>query len=253
MKRELVGVPRERVTVRESSTDTAGSSALEGVLTGSRSGGAASEKSKDEPPESSDDETAADAQGATANVQVEQPSWVRNVKNAIPVEILAVWAAIESAPQVSEGALGSTVFTLDQFTLDVYGLLFGVMCVVTALYMWTDVESPTPAMAKRRGVPLQYLRHSQVFQIGLAVVGFVVWVYYLGGPFSKAYSGLYNPTYAIILLPLYVGLGPKLVPDLLRKFHSVEIPDERQRAPDEFAGGDQEAADASESVEPSES
>ena len=118
-----------------------------------------------------------------------------------------VRAAIESAPSVSDGALDAQVFGSQWLTLDVFGLIFGVMCVVTALYMWTDVESPTQAMADRRDVPLQYLRHSQYAQILLAVGGFAVWVYYLGGPFAEAYAHLYDQTYATILLRLYVG-GP---------------------------------------------
>ena len=230
MKRELVGVPRERVAVH--APGVAGSvtpRSVEELTRAPDETGDAGTESADEG-ESADDGATTRTGGASPDLRVEQPSWLQNVRNAIPVEILVVWAAVESAPGVSDGALGTAVF----------GGLFGVMCVVTALYMWTDVESPTQAMADRRDVPLQYLRHSQYAQILLAVGGFAVWVYYLGGAFAEAYPDLYDQTYATILLPLYVGLGPKLVPDLLRKVHGVEIPDERQRAPDEFVRADSE-------------
>lgn len=237
MKRELVGVPRERVTthapgvvgsvtprsVEELAVDPDGTESAEADSAVERVDG-----TEDAAP--ADDGASTETEGATANLQVERPSWLQNVKNAIPVEILVVWAAIESAPGVSEGALDPAVF----------GAILGAMCAVTALFMWTDVESPTETMADRRGVPLQYLRHSQYAQILLAVGGFSVWAYYLGGPFTAEYSGLYDPTYATILLPLYVGLGPKLIPDLLRKIHGVEISDERQRAPDEFLRAESE-------------
>jgi hypothetical protein len=232
MKRELVGVPRERLTMHASSVvGSVTPHSVEELTVGP--GGQGSDETRSESREGESvagEDTPAETGGAAANLHVEQPSWLQNVKNAIPVEILVVWAAIESAPGVSEGALGTAVF----------GAIFGVMCVVTALYMWTDVESPTETMADRRGVPLQYLRHSQYAQILLAVGGFAVWAYYLGGPFAAEYSDLYHPTYATILLPLYVGLGPKLVPDLLRKLYGVEIPDERQRAPDEFVRAESE-------------
>jgi uncharacterized membrane protein YidH (DUF202 family) len=236
MKRELVGVPRERITLHASGL--AGSVTPRSVeeLTGGpgkeESGETESDDSEGESAVS--DGTSAGPAGATPDLRVEQPSWLQNVRNAIPVEILVVWAAIESAPGLSDGALGTKVFESQWLTLDAFGVIFGVMCVVTALYMWTDVESPAQAMADRRDVPLQYLRHSQYAQIVLAVGGFAVWAYYLGGPFADPYADAYVPAYATILLPLYVGLGPKLVPDLLRKLHGVEIPDERQRAPDEF-------------------
>jgi hypothetical protein len=236
MKREIVGVPRERITMHApgvvgsvtprsveelvvasgGGASGEGGSATEGIGGGKSASGEGAQGGTD---------------GATANVQVEQPSWLQNVKNAIPVEILVVWAAIESAPGVSDGTLGTPVFVA----------IFGVMCVVTALYMWTNVKSPSQAMAERRDLPTQYLRHSQYAQILLAVGGFAAWTYYLGGPFTASYTGLYHPTYATILLPLYVGLGPKLVPDLLRKLHGVEIPDERQRAPDEFLRAESES------------
>lgn len=221
MKREIVGVPRERVQVVEPASGAAEQGGdVDGDADGSVDGEADAGAGSEDAASSGSTRT----RGTTATVRVDRPSWVENVKNAIPAEMLAVWAAIAAAPGVEGGGLSSTV----------YWGLFTVACVVTTLYIWTDVESPTSTMAERRNVPLRYLKHSLYAQMVLAVGGFAVWAYYLGGPFASEYSGLYDPTYAIILLPVYVGLGPKLVPDLLRKVHGVEIPDERQRAPDEF-------------------
>ncbi|MFC7082248.1 hypothetical protein [Halorussus caseinilyticus] len=68
---------------------------------------------------------------------------------------------------------------------------------------------------------LSYLRSVQSAQIALAVGAFVVWVYYLRGPFALDATDWYNQRYAAVFLPLYVAVGPQLVPSVLRKWYRV--------------------------------
>lgn len=161
--------------------------------------------------------------GAKTQPKINVPSWVDKVKDAIPIEVVTAWAAIE-------GAIGKDLpveaLPLGPLTVNPYLALVAAMAVITAAHMWVDVESPDPESP----LPRPYLKQTQYAQIALAVLGFLVWAYYLGELYGRV--GWYDTTTATILLPLYVVAGPQLVPGVLRKLHGVEVPEDgrRQRA-----------------------
>lgn len=165
-------------------------------------------------------ETASGQAGAATTKQpkVDVPSWVDKVKDAIPIEVVTAWAAIEAI--LGKGSFATASVSLGPLAVNPYLALVAVMAVITAAHMWIDVESPDPEST----LPMAYLRQTQYAQITLAVVGFLVWAYYLGELYSRGFAW-YDSTTATILLPLYVVAGPQLVPGLLRKLHDVPIPE----------------------------
>ncbi len=154
--------------------------------------------------------------------KVDVPSWADKVKDAIPIEVVTAWAAIEAI--LGKGSLAEAAVSLGPLTVNQYLALVAVMAVITAAHMWVDVETPD----RESTLPFPYLRQTQYVQIALAVLGFLVWAYYLGELYGRGFAW-YDATAATILLPLYVVAGPQLVPGMLRKVHGVEIPEEGTR------------------------
>lgn len=172
-----------------------------------------------------DGEAVPERGGTTTEVEVQ--SWVDKVKDAIPVEVVVAWAAIEAF--IGQGdAVGSTA----------YLSLVGVMAVGTLAYLWVNVETPTEGMADDLGVPFAYLRDARRAQIALGVGAFLVWTYYLGGVYGRPFAGFHDATAAQVVMVLYVFFGPQLVPNVVRKLHGVEIPDGDRRPPAQFPGGE---------------
>lgn len=223
MGRDLLGVPKERtadvpeertgdrlVTVDQLKTILKTDVASEGV------------SERDERIERIAEEK--DESKAALPVETEEPSWIDNVQNAIPIEIVTAWAAINAVLAPEGVSISNTMFWI----------LAGVFGVATMLHMWADVATPTKKRAQKLDVPLAYLKRTQQAQIVLAFGGFAVWAYYLIGVNRLEFVEWYDPTYSAILLPLYVVLGPQLVPDVLRKVYGVgeedegESDDERQ-------------------------
>jgi hypothetical protein len=105
------------------------------------------------------------------------------LQNTIPGGIITFWAGIQGTITLSANSVPDVVFWL----------LFGFSIVATPVYVYVTIE--TEAVDTSFGVL------NVVSQSLLATGAFVVWVYYLGGPFCTA--GLYSELYATILVFVY--------------------------------------------------
>jgi len=167
-------------------------------------------------------ETVADAAiSAKPPESTSERDWVDMIKDTIPIEVLGAWTFIAALVTATPG-----------FDNDWYWAIFAVIVVATALHAFQNIllsdktdETGVPEyVASLPKVALNgdsdssadskiatariFARWSAVVHILLAVVAFVVWVYYLGGPFLG--SDLHDPIIAAIALPLTVVAGPQL-------------------------------------------
>lgn len=201
MGRKLIGVPRAQtrtVTNPRSAAGSEGAKSVDMEVPGTRS----------TDPES--------AEGDATTVAMEQsPSWVDNVKDAIPVEVVTAWVAIDA---IILGGSSSP----DGFYWAVFGLVF----FGTGLHMWIDIELPDPTEAAGMNLTPGRLRIAVLGQIALAMGAFLAWGLYLAPavdvPIGGATVTLDQPR-ATAVLVLYTLLGPQLVPGLLSKAVGVDL------------------------------
>lgn len=181
--------------------------------------------------------------------------WLDAITALVPVEVVAGWTAIQAIVGTESPTLAAGL----------YWAVFAVVLVATYLHVRRDVAGtalpfgrPTAGASGGRGrepaadgggrsadgggrpvapsrrVELRvYNRWSDRVQAGLAVGAFVVWVYYLEGPFGV--SGLHDPTLAAVLLPLYTLAGVQLVSTYTAMLGGLEL---RLRRTLESRGGD---------------
>lgn len=152
---------------------------------------------------------------ATTVAMEQSPSWVDNVKDAIPVEVVTAWVAIDA---IILGGSSSP----DGFYWAVFGLVF----VGTGLHMWIDIELPDPEEAAGMNLTPGKLRIAVMGQIAMAMGAFLAWGLYLAPvvdvPIGGATVALDKPRTTAILV-LYTLLGPQLVPGLLSKVVGVDL------------------------------
>lgn len=136
--------------------------------------------------------SAANARSATGgNVQ----RWLDSLINTIPGEVLVLWAALEGAAE------------LYSLPLWAYALLLLFVLFATPAYVHRSIERPvdTPSNSD-----VQWWQEANVRWQSLSATGaFLVWVYYLGGPFQAV--GLQNvalATVAVIVYPVLVVVSP---------------------------------------------
>jgi hypothetical protein len=156
--------------------------------------------------------------------------WLETITSLIPIEVIAGWTAIQAIVGVDEPTLDPTL----------YWAVFAVVLVATYLHVRQDFRETagdegqavdemddeggededsaggSTASQPPRGGPgrsgpdlATVARWSERVQVLLAVGAFVVWVYYLEGPFAA--DDLHDATLAAVLLPLYTLAGVQLV------------------------------------------
>ncbi|KAB1192329.1 hypothetical protein GJR96_02275 [Haloferax sp. MBLA0076] len=110
------------------------------------------------------------------------------LKNTIPKEVLVLWAALEGAVR------------LYGLPFEVYVALVAFITLVMPVYVYRAIEKPdTPTLETTPG---QWWDTANIqWQSLLSAGAFLVWVYYLGGPFAMA--GLQDPGIAAILVIIY--------------------------------------------------
>jgi hypothetical protein len=132
--------------------------------------------------------------GLTAEAATQTPAtgqaddYYAKLLKYIPAEIVAAFVAIQ-------GIITSN----SQPAQWVYWVVFIVLLVMTPLYLWRVTNEPNKPVAAP--------------QIVISTIGFAVWVFALGGPFSQ--YGWYKTLYGAVLLilytvaiPIFVGRSP---------------------------------------------
>jgi hypothetical protein len=136
---------------------------------------------------------------------------VDRLQNTIPGEIITFWAGIQ-------GAIGLSAVAVPE---GLYWGLFGLAILATPRYVYGTVE--------KGDVDSDFALLNVVSQSLLATGAFVVWVYYLGGPFRAA--GLHDELYAtvlvfaypvlVVVVPFYLTLAIWTATKLLRRIGSA--------------------------------
>jgi len=110
--------------------------------------------------------------------------------NTIPGEILVLWAALEGAAELYELPLWA------------YGLFLVVVAIATPVYVYRSIERPDDESTDTPDSTLKWWREANVRWQSVSATGaFLVWVYYLGGPFQAA--GLQDAAVATVLVIVY--------------------------------------------------
>ncbi|KTG30655.1 hypothetical protein [Haloferax profundi] len=110
------------------------------------------------------------------------------LKNTIPKDVLVLWAALEGAVR------------LYGLPFEVYVALVAFITLVMPIYVYRAIEKPdSPTL---ESTPGQWWDTANIqWQSLLSAGAFLVWVYYLGGPFAMA--GLQDPGIAAVLVIIY--------------------------------------------------
>ncbi|WP_152043042.1 hypothetical protein [Salinigranum salinum] len=117
------------------------------------------------------------------------------LRTNIPANLLALWAALEGAAEL--------------YALPAWAqwALFVLAVVATPIYVYQAVDRPEDPSD---GSDVRWWREANVgWQSILSTGAFVVWVYFLGGPFQAA--GLQNADLAILLVlayPIVIVISP---------------------------------------------
>lgn len=107
--------------------------------------------------------------------------------NTIPGEILVLWAALEGAAEM---------YALPVWA---YTLFFVLTAIATPVYVYRSIDNPNEESAESN---VRWWQESNVRWQSLSATGaFLVWVYYLGGPFQAA--GLQDTSLATVLILIY--------------------------------------------------
>lgn len=107
--------------------------------------------------------------------------------NTIPGEVLVLWAALEGAR--------------DLYDLPVWasGIFLALVVIATPVYVYRSIDHPDEMPSERIE---QWWQEANVQWQSVSATGaFLVWVYYLGGPFKAA--GLQYPAVATVLVIIY--------------------------------------------------
>lgn len=113
-----------------------------------------------------------------------EDDYVDQLLKYIPGEIVAAFVAIN-------GALKSAA----SMPMAVNWIVFGVLVVITPLYIWQITTQKGKKAAKS--------------QIAVSTFSFALWVFAIGGPFTNL--AWYLPVYGTIVLPIYTLLIPLFV------------------------------------------
>jgi hypothetical protein len=154
----------------------------------------------DEPPETdmpmadADEEVARDAEAGASEPPDSQDVVGTKLQesldvliNTIPGEILVLWAAFEGAAEL---------YSLPVWA---YSVLLVLTAVATPVYVYRSIERPDDAT---KGFDEQVWEETNVRWQSISATGaFLVWVYYLGGPFQLA--GLQDAALATVLVLVY--------------------------------------------------
>lgn len=116
--------------------------------------------------------------------------------NTIPAEVLLLWSALEGAT--------------DLYNLPVWasGVFLVLVVLATPVYVYRSID--TPGSVASGGVERWWQTANVRWQSLSATGAFLVWVYYLGGPFQAA--GLHDPalaTVGVIVYPILMAISPK--------------------------------------------
>lgn len=115
--------------------------------------------------------------------------------NTIPGEVLVLWAAFDGAAD------------LYGLPLWAYSVLLVLTAVATPVYVYRSIQRPDDATKE---FDKKVWEESGVRWQSLSATGaFLVWVYYLGGPFQAA--GLQDPAVATVLVlvfPVVMAISP---------------------------------------------
>ncbi|WP_458210344.1 hypothetical protein, partial [Haladaptatus sp. NG-SE-30] len=166
-----------------------------------------------------DTETSSKIEELTEESKTEEKErdWIDNIKDSIPVEVVAAWTAIFAIFTGNPGLISSR-FYLGTIILG---------SLATALHMWSDINPMTEEEQKRLEYTNTEVAIRMWFQILLAVGAFLAWVYSLQATNSTLQSPVefipFNDAYAAVLLPLYLLLGPQLLPEVLNKLHDMDF------------------------------
>lgn len=147
--------------------------------------------------------------------------WVDKIKDAIPIEIVTAWIAIDAILLTGDETAGAT-----------YLAAFAITVVATALHMWVDIELPDAEQDTWMALSTWKKRFAVGAHIALAVGAFVVWALFLLAPnpvdlgaipFGPDASFAPDEQFAAVVLVLYTLVGPQLIPDLVTKLLGVDI------------------------------
>ncbi|KAB1186621.1 MULTISPECIES: hypothetical protein [Haloferax] len=110
------------------------------------------------------------------------------LKNTIPTDVLILWAAVEGAVR------------LYGLPFEVYVVLVAFITLAMPVYVYRAIKKPaSPTLETPDG---QWWDNANFqWQSVLSAGAFLVWVYYLGGPFAMA--GLQDPGIAAVLVIIY--------------------------------------------------
>lgn len=115
--------------------------------------------------------------------------------NTIPGEVLVLWAALEGAAEL---------YGLPAWA---YGGLLVVAALATPVYAYRSIDKPDDGSSDS---DVRWWQEANVQWQSVSATGaFLVWVYYLGGPFQAA--GLQNAALATVLVlvyPVFVVISP---------------------------------------------
>jgi hypothetical protein len=128
------------------------------------------------PPSTSPQKTAAESPAVD--------DYINKLLKYIPAEIVAGFVTVDGI-----------IRSVTQAPIFIYWIVFAIFLILTPVY--------TGRISTVAGLPTAWT------QIIVATVGFLVWVFALGGPFS--YFGWYLPAYGSILLVVFTLVIPALL------------------------------------------
>ena len=106
-------------------------------------------------------------------------SYITRILKYIPVEVIALFALVNSAIQGSATQASSAPLSWAAFAL---------VTILTPVYLW------------------RVQRVTRIVQLLVSTSAFGVWVFYVGGPFTLC--DWYQPVYGAVLLPIFTfGIG----------------------------------------------
>ena len=174
-----------------------------------------------EPGSQADDGPSAFDSTTTIKRTQDDGDWVDKIKDAIPIEIVTAWIAIDAILLTGDEPAGVT-----------YLAAFAITLVATALHMWVDIELPNPGQDTWIALSAWKKRFAVGAHIALSVGAFVVWALFLLAPNAVDLGAIpFGPTgffapdeqFAAVLLVLYTLVGPQLVPDMVSKLLDVDV------------------------------
>jgi len=109
-------------------------------------------------------------------IKADEQDLSQKIASYIPIEVVAAWTA-----------LNGVLVSLD--SKNIYWAVFIILGILVPIYIWRFTKEPGLPAAK--------------FQIIGATGAYIVWVFAMGGPFTKIDGFTYNPAYGTIVLAIY--------------------------------------------------